>query len=182
MPRIPLSVGADLLQPVLSRMGNQGYAPGQHLGSDFPGLYQNVVEDAAGAPVPANCGGVGSVLAAPEVSAADAPQGASNPLFCADRHRHVTSTNSAPAGRNASSVGGVGVGSGGRAAGVFCATEPSAGGPVAQSPSLGNGGGPAAPTRYNRVPRQDTDHPARQRFLVNASSSHAIVRSSAPET
>lgn len=126
-------------------MRNQGYGPGQHLGSDFPGLYQNVVEDAAGAIVPASCQGV--------ELAADAPRGASNPLFCADRHRHGTSANSAPGVLNPSSVSGVavGIGSGGGAAGVFCATEPSAGGAIIQSSRSGSGGDPAVLTRYNPV-------------------------------
>eukprot|EP00903_Cladosiphon_okamuranus_P020317 g18641.t1 len=147
---------------------SKGHGPGQHLGSDFPGPYQNLVEDAAGALVPATCQRDGSVLAAPQMSGADAPRGASNPLFCADRHRHNTPINFVPAERNASSVvgigvgGGVGAGGGGRAVGVFCTIDPSAGGPVVQTPSSGNGGGPAGPVRGVQQQRPQHREPPRQ--------------------
>lgn len=154
LPRTPLTLRTVFsLHPVtgLSHVRNQGDGPGQHIGSDFPGLYQNVVEDAAGASEPDCCKAGGSALAAPKVSAADAPRGGTNPLFCADRQRHSTSSNSTPAGQNGSSFGGVAVGAsnGGRAATVFYATELAAGGPAVENSSSETGGGPAVQVRYS---------------------------------
>lgn len=142
LPRTPLTLRTVFsLHPVtgLSHVRNQGDGPGQHIGSDFPGLYQNVVEDAAGASVPTR------------PPAADAPRGGTNPLFCADRQRHSTSSNSTPAGQNGSSFGGVAVGAsnGGRAATVFYATELAAGGPAVENSSSETGGGPAVQVRYS---------------------------------